>query len=355
MFELRRLRLQEKPVTTCDQKYELEAMLNQRQVERERTPAADHREISLAKRPEAIMVEIQGLVEKRPVSTILASQESRRNLEEAVESARARARAPFGGTRPVNGLGSHIPHSSRRNSLPVASWRALSNDAQTVSAPTGIHDHSNDRQDREQWRHWNMNEMQSDTLTTEIRDLIQQHVVTLTLESEFRGELELHVQDRLQRSGGNGEDVQRFIRSLGQSERRPTLHHLHPAGAEHELSREIRLMKTEMQELKRMVRLSFELQLDVQRAIRQEVAAIVNAGLNGHSPDTPTTAIFRSATVASAGPCVICSDHVVDTLLYKCGHMCVCYRCAMELKSQQHNCPFCRAPIDDVVRAYQCQ
>jgi hypothetical protein len=199
-----------------------------------------------------------------------------------------------------------------------------------------------------------MEEMQRHTVTAEIGDLIQQQVVTSTLVSEFRGVLELHVQDRLQRSGGSGEDVQRFIQSLGRQR---------PSGATsdglntlvtHDLEQEVQVMKADIEELKRMVRLSFELQLDVQRAIRQEVAAVINFGLSGRSVEVEGTG-KQSASVVSAGSCVICSEGMVDTLLYRCGHMCVCYSCAMELKSKRHNCPFCRAPIDDIVRAYQCQ
>jgi len=39
------------------------------------------------------------------------------------------------------------------------------------------------------------------------------------------------------------------------------------------MSREIVNLKTELQELKNMMRLSFDLQLDIQRSIRQEVSA----------------------------------------------------------------------------------
>lgn len=39
------------------------------------------------------------------------------------------------------------------------------------------------------------------------------------------------------------------------------------------MSREILSLKTELQELKNMMRLSFDLQLDIQRSIKQEVSA----------------------------------------------------------------------------------
>ena len=39
------------------------------------------------------------------------------------------------------------------------------------------------------------------------------------------------------------------------------------------MSREMRALKTQMAELKAMLRMSMDMQLDTQRAIRQEVAA----------------------------------------------------------------------------------
>ena len=349
MFELRRLRLQEKPVSECGQREELETMLQRRKVKPNPVPQTETEEASLTQQPNAIIVEIRGLVEQRPVSSILQSQTSRRNLEEAVQRSSERSRRLVArraqGRPPVsNRRRSTIEQSSRRHSLPVG-WGALDeSDAQPGT----------NARDRQQWRTWDMNQIQRHTVAAEIGDLIQQQVVTSTLVSDFRGVLELHVQDRLQRSGGSGEDVQRFIQSLGQQRQtRSTSEGLNTL-VTHDLSQEVQLMKADIEELKRMVRLSFELQLDVQRAIRQEVAAVINFGLSGRSADVQSMA-SRSASVASAGPCVICSEGVVDTLLYRCGHMCVCYSCAMELKSQRHNCPFCRAPIDDIVRAYQCQ
>ena len=41
------------------------------------------------------------------------------------------------------------------------------------------------------------------------------------------------------------------------------------------LSRELQSLKAQMEEMKNMMRLSFDLQMDIQRAIRQEVAAAV--------------------------------------------------------------------------------
>ncbi len=43
------------------------------------------------------------------------------------------------------------------------------------------------------------------------------------------------------------------------------------------MSREMRAVKAQLQEMKEMLRMSFDMQLDLQRAIRQEVAAALAA------------------------------------------------------------------------------
>ncbi|KAF4391399.1 hypothetical protein F8388_008010 [Cannabis sativa] len=56
--------------------------------------------------------------------------------------------------------------------------------------------------------------------------------------------------------------------------------------------------------------------------------------------------------VPKKGNCRICYAMKVDSLLYRCGHMCTCFKCAHELQWSSGNCPICCAPIVDVVRAY---
>ncbi|RZC32938.1 Neuralized and/or zf-C3HC4 3 domain containing protein [Asbolus verrucosus] len=53
--------------------------------------------------------------------------------------------------------------------------------------------------------------------------------------------------------------------------------------------------------------------------------------------------------------CTVCCLKVINAVLYKCGHMAMCYDCAVKQKQSVGNgqCPFCRADIKDVIRIYK--
>ncbi|MED6153750.1 hypothetical protein PIB30_105030, partial [Stylosanthes scabra] len=50
------------------------------------------------------------------------------------------------------------------------------------------------------------------------------------------------------------------------------------------------------------------------------------------------------------GKCCICNESKVEAVLYRCGHMCACLKCANELQRKGENCPICKTPVVDVVR-----
>ncbi|XP_069669308.1 protein neuralized isoform X1 [Periplaneta americana] len=73
---------------------------------------------------------------------------------------------------------------------------------------------------------------------------------------------------------------------------------------------------------------------------------------------TATMQQWADATAATGGSgteCTICYERPIDSVLYMCGHMCMCYECAVQQwrgKGGGH-CPLCRAVIRDVIRTYK--
>ena len=51
--------------------------------------------------------------------------------------------------------------------------------------------------------------------------------------------------------------------------------------------------------------------------------------------------------------CVVCCESEVDCVLYSCGHMCMCFQCAVNQWAKAGECPICRQPIKDVIRTYR--
>ena len=58
----------------------------------------------------------------------------------------------------------------------------------------------------------------------------------------------------------------------------------------------------------------------------------------------------------SGGPseCTLCFENLIDCVLYTCGHMCMCYDCALQQwKRGGGFCPLCRNEIRDVIRTFR--
>ncbi|XP_073135949.1 uncharacterized protein [Henckelia pumila] len=96
----------------------------------------------------------------------------------------------------------------------------------------------------------------------------------------------------------------------------------------------------EISELRRSIKCCMSMQMMLQRSIKQEVA------ITSSHPDDKNGQRNRG----SRGRCYICYKRKVDSLLYRCGHMCTCLKCAQELQRGGGKCPICRAPIMDIVQ-----
>ncbi|KAG0557271.1 hypothetical protein KC19_11G115600 [Ceratodon purpureus] len=104
-------------------------------------------------------------------------------------------------------------------------------------------------------------------------------------------------------------------------------------------------------EMRRTLEACMDMQYELQRSVRQEVAGALQRMYAGR--DVPEEALDGSKWKSvEKGICCICCDKQINSLLYRCGHMCTCLDCANEMVSNSGTCPMCRAPILEVVRAF---
>ncbi|CAH1783445.1 unnamed protein product, partial [Owenia fusiformis] len=71
-------------------------------------------------------------------------------------------------------------------------------------------------------------------------------------------------------------------------------------------------------------------------------------------PQATTPDVANQNKENEESECTICWEQQVNTVLYTCGHMCMCYECAVALKESGDGlCPICRATIKDIIKAYR--
>ncbi|XP_026940091.1 E3 ubiquitin-protein ligase NEURL1B isoform X2 [Sagmatias obliquidens] len=83
-------------------------------------------------------------------------------------------------------------------------------------------------------------------------------------------------------------------------------------------------------------------------------SSLVTAPSSPLSP--PVSPVFSPPELVGSknSECAVCFDGEVDTVIYTCGHMCLCHGCGLRLKRQARACcPICRRPIKDVIKIYR--
>ncbi|VYS63322.1 unnamed protein product [Arabidopsis thaliana] len=109
-----------------------------------------------------------------------------------------------------------------------------------------------------------------------------------------------------------------------------------------DLKEQMEQLQREMLELRNTVKSCIDMQLHFQKSVTQDLS---RSGSSAEQRVDPKKDPLKRK-------CCVCSEMPVDSLLYRCGHMCTCLKCAHELQWSSKKCPICMAPIVDVVRAF---
>lgn len=72
-----------------------------------------------------------------------------------------------------------------------------------------------------------------------------------------------------------------------------------------------------------------------------------------HSISTPTSPTENKIQEDETHECTVCYEREVNSVLYKCGHVCMCFECAIHVKEKGALCPICRQTIHDVIKIYK--
>ncbi|KAL3828518.1 hypothetical protein ACJIZ3_017320 [Penstemon smallii] len=225
----------------------------------------------------------------------------------------------------------------------------------------------------------------------EIRELFSRRRVSSLLRSSFRDSLDQVLQSHMERLGNASEDSElenTYSHTLVEQDQEqlnedqpPDLYDgaaheplwdedfqaanwphndlSQPFDTELEVISDLRIdmarLGQRMDNMQSMLEACMDMQIELQRIVRQEVSAALNRSILSTDEDAPKgSTLFDESKwdQVKKGICCLCSSSNIDSLLYRCGHMCTCSKCAEDLIHHAGKCPMCRAPVVEAVRAY---
>ncbi|KAL3520276.1 hypothetical protein ACH5RR_018425 [Cinchona calisaya] len=110
----------------------------------------------------------------------------------------------------------------------------------------------------------------------------------------------------------------------------------------YELKGNMEQLHQEISELRRSVKSCINMQMKLQESLTKDVKT---ASCHSGRKKRKDSSLSKKS---SRGRCCICYEMQIDSLLYRCGHMCTCFKCASNLQWGSGKCPICQAPIIDV-------
>ncbi|XP_076881988.1 uncharacterized protein LOC143530307 [Bidens hawaiensis] len=201
-----------------------------------------------------------------------------------------------------------------------------------------------DWEDMRQARYEEMLEDQS-SANGDIQRLLERKNVSSFLGSSLRDLIDQLMMSRIQQSQAQTEKQDLVV--IKKAESRKELE-LQDGLVEMELIYEMRghmeQLHHEITDLRKSIKSCLNMQVKLQHSFKQNAGAAASHAAADQRNDRKLSGIVQHN-------CSICYDAQVDSLLYRCGHMCTCFNCAMELKRTSEECPVCEAPILDVVKA----
>lgn len=125
-----------------------------------------------------------------------------------------------------------------------------------------------------------------------------------------------------------------------------------------ELKIDMAVLHQRMNDMQRMLQTCMEMQVELQRSVHQEVSAALNRSAGSTDEDVCGAGLLNDESKwdkVRKGTCCLCCNNNIDSLLYRCGHMCTCSKCAEKLVHEKAKCPMCLAPVVEVIRAFSIQ